>query len=198
MVSIIKSIIPAGRPNRPGRSVSLQKITIHNTANTTKGADAEAHSRYLIKTNEKKSWHFTCDDTDTYQHLPTNEIGYHAKSGNSKSLGIEICENQGIDHKIANDKAASLTAELLHLHNLSLSDVVTHKHWTGKTCPRLLLDGSNEGKKWQLFLNRVKHFYELKDGARFESIFASSAKNLEPATAADDLIDLDHSTVILG
>ena len=198
MINIIEDIIPAGRPNRPGRKVELQKITIHNTANTAKTADAKAHSKYLINTNDKKSWHFTCDDKSIFQHLPTNEIGYHAKSGNSKTLGIEICQNEGIDQSAADDNAAMLTAKLLDKHNLNLDDVVTHKYWTGKICPRLLLNGVSEGAKWQTFLEKVKGFQDSKGYLLMEGLVLPEKSNLPAALDSDDLIDLDHSSIVLS
>jgi len=197
-MKIIAKIIPNGRPNRPGRGVRLLKITIHNTGNTSKTANAKAHGNYLINTNEKKSWHFTCDDKNTYQHLPTSEIGYHAKSGNSSSLGIEICENAGIDQIKANDNAAELTAYLLSKHNLTIEDVVTHKSWTNKKCPSLLLNGPNEGPKWEAFISRVSYFKSLKSKQEIQGLVSSSEMKLDPAIPADDLIDLDHSTIILS
>jgi len=197
-MDIKQKIIPEGRANRPGRKLSLSKVTIHNTANTKKGANSAAHADYLVSTDEKISWHFTCDDIEVYQHLPTNEIGYHAKSGNSRSVGIEICENKGIDHSVANEKAAELTAHILKKNGLEVNDVVTHKSWTGKICPRLLLDKKDEGKKWNRFTELVQSYFDKEtDGAEI-NIFNSNNLTLLPAIAEDDLLDLDHSLVLVG
>ena len=43
-MNIKKKIIPEGRPNRPGRALFSQKVTIHNTANKGKTANAEGHA----------------------------------------------------------------------------------------------------------------------------------------------------------
>ncbi|MFZ7893850.1 N-acetylmuramoyl-L-alanine amidase [Bacillus cereus] len=75
-------------------------ITIHETANTAAGANAE-NSRNIYTDKQLKalseiSWHFTVDDKQIYQHLPTNENRWHAGdgdgSGNRESIGIEIAE----------------------------------------------------------------------------------------------------------
>ena len=196
-MNIKQKIIPKGRPNRPERALASKKLTIHNTANPAKNANAEGHAKYLVSTTEKKSWHFTCDDTEIFQHLPTNEIGYHAKSGNSKSIGIEICENQGINHEDATDNAAKLSAHLLKELGLEVEDVVTHKFWTGKNCPRLLLDKRTEGAKWKAFKEKVRTYFQQEDAA-IKGLLSLDSVTLSPATAADDLIDLDHETVVIA
>jgi len=38
-------------------------ITVHTTANQSKGANALAHARYLKNGGAGTSWHFTVDDT---------------------------------------------------------------------------------------------------------------------------------------
>ena len=81
MVDIVKSIIPAGQTKqRPGYAMDAQYLTVHNTANGDKGADAQMHARYLLNGTGDRyvSWHFTVDDTVIYQHLPLDESGWHA------------------------------------------------------------------------------------------------------------------------
>ena len=60
------------------------------------GANAENHAKYLYKqategTFRTASWHFTVDDKQIYQHLPTNENGWHAGDGDgsgNRSLSV--------------------------------------------------------------------------------------------------------------
>lgn len=80
--------------------------------------------------------------TGVVKHLPTDEQAYHAGSdANRKSLAIEICMHQGIDQKQANLRAARLAAALLYDLKLTIDQVVTHRSWTGKKCPTLLVSG---------------------------------------------------------
>ncbi|MEM6898510.1 MAG: N-acetylmuramoyl-L-alanine amidase [Pseudomonadota bacterium] len=146
-------LIAQGSLNRPGRSLAPAFITIHNTSNTSAGADASAHARFVTKTeyytlsSGKKnpvSWHFTVDDERVIKHLPLNEVGYHAKSGNAVSIGIEICMHQGIDQSAADARAARLVAVLMHDLGIPPANVVTHKYWTTKSCPTLLLSSFDE------------------------------------------------------
>jgi len=128
------------------------------------------------------SWHYTVDDKRVVKHLPTNEKGWHAGPGNQESIGIEICMNSGIDQAAAFDRTARLAAALLHDLGLSLTDVVTHRFWTGKKCPQLLLDGGDEGAKWRYFLASVKAYYE--------SIKENFSSDLESGINEDDLEDV--------
>lgn len=146
-LNIIVDLIPAGSSNRPGSLPGGQKIypsyiTIHNTANASKGADALMHARYVKGPDaraRKVSWHFTVDDKRCVKHLPTNEKGWHAGQGNSKSIGIEVCENKGIDEEAAVERASLLAAVLMFALSIPSERIVSHKNWTGKDCPHIIL-----------------------------------------------------------
>ncbi|WP_409017997.1 N-acetylmuramoyl-L-alanine amidase [Bacillus velezensis] len=145
MVKITKDFIPVGHNNRPGYAMDPAYITVHNTANTAKGASAAMHARYEKNPETPTSWHFTVDDKEIYQHLPLNENGWHAGDGNSgtgnrKSIGIEICENSDGDFEKAVVNAQWLIKKLMKEQGISLANVVPHQHWSGKYCPRKLLD----------------------------------------------------------
>ncbi|KMN57209.1 MULTISPECIES: N-acetylmuramoyl-L-alanine amidase [Bacillus] len=144
MVKITKDFIPVGHNNRPGYAMDPAYITVHNTANTAKGASAAMHARYEKNPETPTSWHFTVDDKEIYQHLPLNENGWHAGDGNGtgnrKSIGIEICENSDGDFEKAVANAQWLIKKLMKEQGISLANVVPHQHWSGKYCPRKLLD----------------------------------------------------------
>ncbi|MED3000662.1 N-acetylmuramoyl-L-alanine amidase [Bacillus velezensis] len=144
MVKITKDFIPVGHNNRPGYAMDPAYITVHNTANTAKGASAAMHARYEKNPETPTSWHFTVDDKEIYQHLPLNENGWHAGDGNGtgnrKSIGIEICENSDGDFEKAVTNAQWLIKKLMKEQGISLANVVPHQHWSGKYCPRKLLD----------------------------------------------------------
>ncbi|MFC3326123.1 peptidoglycan recognition protein family protein [Mesorhizobium cantuariense] len=175
-LNIRQMIIPPGRKNRPGKHLNVAGVTIHNTDNASKGADAHAHAKFVATTgyymlNGQQhwiSWHYTVDDQEIWQSLPSDEIGWHAGPGNSKTIGIEICMNVGIDQTAANERAAALAAGLLHDYNLGVDSLYTHHKWTGKRCPVLLLNGSEEGSKWLEFKNLVEE--ELADLAGRELV----------------------------
>ncbi|MEN4815783.1 N-acetylmuramoyl-L-alanine amidase [Bacillus velezensis] len=145
MIKVIQDFIPVGNHNRPGYAMNPVYITVHNTANTAKGANAAMHARYEKNPETPTSWHFTVDEKEIYQHLPLNENGWHAGdgnrgTGNRKSIGIEICENSDGDFEKAVANAQWLIKKLMKEQGISLANVVPHQHWSGKYCPRKLLD----------------------------------------------------------
>ena len=163
-LNLSKEYVPEGKKNRPGDKSTPAFITVHNTGNTAKGADADAHSRlvrnkgYYEIDGKKKwvSWHFTVDDGEVIKQLPINEVGYHAGKGNTQSVAIEQCMNQGIDVAKVDERLCQLIAQLRIALSLERRHVVPHKHWTGKNCPVLLL------KKWETILNRVDEIVKEK------------------------------------
>lgn len=149
---------------RPGNPMKPKYIIIHNTANTSKGANAQAHANLLynksVNGGTVSSWHFTVDDKEIYQSLPIDEIGYHAGDGdgpgNRSGVGIEICENSDGDYSKAEDNAVKLTAQLLYELNLPISSVKAHKDFSGKNCPARILGRSNG---WESFIKKVEQEY---------------------------------------
>ena len=144
-LEIKQDFIPVGRRNRPGHALRAEYITIHDTGNSVATANAEFHSRYLkgSAADVPVSWHFTVDDRGIYQHLPLNEVGWHAGDGasgpgNRTSIGVEICQHQGIDRAKAEDNAAKLVRWLMGEIGLTRDKIVQHNKWNGKNCPNIL------------------------------------------------------------
>ena len=143
---IQRSLIPAGRKNRPGGSNGDRYITIHETGNFARGADAAAHAAYLksdAAVKAQMSWHYTVDDHAVVQHIPDGEKAWHAGDGaggpgNSQSIGIEICVDAGGDFAQAKRNAAALVRLLRKEHGIGLGNVVQHNHWNGKDCPHTI------------------------------------------------------------
>jgi hypothetical protein len=159
-LNITVDLIPSGNSNRPGTRISPTHITVHNTANAAAGADAAMHARYVKGPDaraRKVSWHFTVDDRRVFKHLPTNEKGWHAGGGNSRSIGIEVCENKGIDKAAVADRAALLTALMMLAYGIPREKIVPHKFWTGKDCPRVLL---RQAGGFDAFRDRAAHYLE--------------------------------------
>lgn len=156
-LNIVQDFIPVTNSNRPGTRLTPTHITIHNTDNSSPGADAAAHARYVKGADAQArqvSWHYTVDDRIIYQSLPVNEVGWHSGPGNSKSIGIEICMHQGMNEAQAYDRAALLVAVLALQNGIAVPDrIVQHNFWTGKNCPRVLRDKPNG---WSGFLAKVQ------------------------------------------
>jgi hypothetical protein len=182
-------LIPAGASNRPGTPIVPTHITIHNTANAGPGADALMHARYVKGPDARKrqvSWHFTVDDRVCIKHLPTREKGWHAGSGNGRSIGIEICEHAGIDRNAAIDRASLLTAVLALALDIPVEHVVPHRFWTGKDCPRVVL---REAGGFEAFRARVADYLEQ---LRAPATFALASTDGVP-TRAMSMADLTRA-----
>lgn len=179
-MNIIEDIIPQkGGKVRPGDVRQKKWVVIHETGNSSKGADAKNHSTYLknlAKANTTYvSWHYTVDDHEIYHHIPDNEIAYHASDGrvegggNMASIGIEICVNSDGNFDKARDNAAWLTAKLLKENNLTISAVKQHHDFApdGKNCPQTIRDKG----LWNNFLQAVQKYYRATNSS------SSSATN---------------------
>ncbi len=57
-----------------------------------------------------------------------------------KSIGIEICENADGNFEKAVENAQRLIRQLMKEQSIPLANVVPHKRWSGKECPRKLLN----------------------------------------------------------
>ena len=157
-LTIQEDIISDWRRNRPGRDTNPGAyITIHETGNAAKGADAAAHGAYLDSDAGERdmvSWHYTVDDNAIVQHLPDYETAYHAGDGkdgpgNTTSIGIEICVNAGGDFEAAKANAAALVRLLMEEHGIDIEHVVQHNHWNGKDCPKTIRATTGA---WEAFL----------------------------------------------
>ncbi len=138
---------------------AVKYITIHNTANS---APAINERTYLNNRSDKTyiSYHYAVDENEALQILPHNRGGWHAGdgkgSGNTASIGIEICRSTcyGDDAELyrrAEENAARLAASLLDEFGLPTSALRKHQDWSGKKCPhRILAEG-----RWEAFKVRV-------------------------------------------
>jgi N-acetylmuramoyl-L-alanine amidase len=178
-INLRQMIVP---PGRFGRHIEFPLratyITIHSTDN--RNATALQHARGMqrgafrgrTKWNRTgyMTWHFTVDDREAIQSLPLDIQGEHADHegpGNRTSIGIEICEFRDPRRQAAAiDRAARLTAWLMHEKGIPLDHVVPHYHWpqkhfhnNQKNCPRILLEHGRPGPRWEAFLRRVRSYY---------------------------------------
>lgn len=163
-MNIKTKLIPSGSVARSGLFMAPRYITVHNTGNPNKGADAENHAIYLQNSgkNVSTSYHYVVDDKEIYQLLPDNEVAWHAGdgqygTGNRQSIAIEICENSDGNLLKATDNAVELVASLMKKHNIPLANVVQHNHWSGKNCPRQIRAG--KPYDWNTFLAKVQAIY---------------------------------------
>lgn len=132
-------------------------ITIHETGNRNKGANAAAHANLQSRGNVRNaSWHFQVDDKEIVRSFPTKVRCWHAGDGrgpgNLESIAIEICVNSDGDYDKALANAQELVRRLRRRWNIPAENVVQHNRWSsyGKNCPTILR-GRGE-KAWREFV----------------------------------------------
>jgi N-acetylmuramoyl-L-alanine amidase CwlA len=161
-----------------------QYVVIHDTGMTNVGDDADGLNEFIHNNantpgGRVASWHFSIDDTKAYQHVPTNEIAWHAGDGGNKfgysaysekyrttligggnqnGIGIETCINPGNDYEYTLKRTAKLTADLLYQYGLQLDRIKQHFNFSGKNCPNVIR--STNGL-WDTFLRDVEIEYFL-------------------------------------
>ena len=185
--NVLVDILPYtyGRQRTGIIKTSTEYIVIHDTGNPAASANAEMHRRYITNLNNDPSstyisWHYTVDEDGAIQHLPLDEVGYHAGDGshvfgdvyhntgfgkedcigggNRNGIGIESCINAGSDYNDTMRNLAKLTAELLIQYNLGFDRIKQHWHFSGKDCPQVI----RQTHRWELFIYLVQLEYFIK------------------------------------
>ena len=159
-IAVIRDLLPEGIPGRPGTLRTIRYVVIHETGNEGNNANAASHNKYIHTEAEKQmvSWHYTVDDHEIYQHLPDNEVGYHAgdklteDGGNMCGIGIEMCVNPENDYEVTLKNTAALAARLMDVYDLPMKALKRHQDFSGKNCPQRLI----EQQRWEEFCGMVE------------------------------------------
>lgn len=132
-------------------------ITIHETGNTSATANALSHANFM-NNGSTATYHYVVDDKEVIQLFKDTVKCWHAGDGlgrgNTESIGIEMCINAGGDMLKTIDNTVELVKHLMSKHNISIENVVPHKHWSGKSCPNNLLN--SKPITWTQFINKIK------------------------------------------
>ena len=160
MVQIKQMIVSKSIQNRLtyGGKNPVKYIMIHQTANTSKGANAYMHAKLQANGNSRQaSWHYQVDADNIYQSFPDTAQAWHAGNRyyNQNSIGIELTVNSDGNYIGTVEHGAELVKYLMNKHNVPISNVIRHKDASGKYCPRELLDGKN-GITWAKFKQMVQ------------------------------------------
>lgn len=134
--------------NHSKGGLTQKYIVIHETANTRKGANAQAHYNYWNSdANAKSSSHFVVDDGNILQLVELTDRAWHVGDNqgrsdiaNSNSIGIEICVNEDGDYAKARQNAIDLTRHLMDITGIAADQVVRHYDAWGKHCPANMMD----------------------------------------------------------
>src|SRR5690625_1928474 len=155
MVKIRKNIVPKEKAKKVtygGRNTKTY-IVIHETDNTNKKANADAHARLQAGGNSRAaSWHYQVDDKEVVQSFADSVQCWAAGNQhyNKHGIQVEICVNSDGDFKKAVNNAIKLTKHLMNKYNIPASNVIQHNTARGKNCPSYLRSG-DRGVSWNDF-----------------------------------------------
>ena len=154
MVKIVKNL--SYNNNYYPETNQRKYITIHETANTGVGANADAHANF-INNGAQETWHYSVDDSKAVQHFlhKTSCWACGTYNGNTQSISIEMCVNSDGNYKKTLQNTIELVQKLMKELNIPASNVVQHNYWSGKNCPTLLRQGTH-GMTWNQFIAGIK------------------------------------------
>lgn len=140
-------------------------ITVHQTGNTSHGANAEMHARLQENGNSRQaSWHWQVDDKEAIQSFPHGVSCWHCGDGrgdgNMHSIGVEICINSDGDYKKAVENGARLVRQIMEQEGIPIGNVKQHWDWSRKNCPQQIRAGQ-QGINWTDFINLVNRKVEV-------------------------------------
>ncbi|UZQ49950.1 N-acetylmuramoyl-L-alanine amidase [Clostridium kluyveri] len=137
----------------------IKYIVVHDTANTDRGADAEAHYRYFNSGDRQSSAHYFVDNKEIVQLVEDYNASWHCGDGggrygitNHNSIGVEICVNSDCDYDKAVSNAVDLVKFLMKKYNIAIDRVVRHYDASRKICPQSM--SADNWQKWWGFKNR--------------------------------------------
>lgn len=177
-----KQFIPlSATGRRPAVAMKAEYITLHGNGNPKSTAQNEADNVCNNNPEFQVSFHMVVDDKQAIQTLPYNEMGWHAGdgmsgTGNRKSIGVEICEGGDRVQTLAN--AIEAVVGIMRQTGIDTNHVTTHNRWSGKNCPRILIDPSfiKNGMNLNWFMTQLKARLE---GTNLESKTHWAQKNLD-------------------
>lgn len=160
---INRKIVPIGLKNNPNRKLSsVSSITIYCTDNYTEETTARAHAEWMYSgsNGQLKSWHYTVDKDEIWQHFDDDKVTLHTNmEDNDTSIGIKICVNDKDGFKQACINTAELVKQLLEEHNLSSNNVIQDTD----NCPLESIDGQ-WSITWNDFIKMIRKKEKRRGG----------------------------------
>lgn len=135
---------------------TIKYIVIHDTGNTNKGANADAHFKWLNTGNRQASAHYFVDDKQILRVVKDENRSWAVGDGgdkygisNDNSISIEMCINSDGDFNKVYRSTLELTKYLMGKYNIPLENVVRHYDASRKLCPNIFKE--NNWEKWNIF-----------------------------------------------
>ena len=134
----------------------IKYISIHDTGNKRRGADANAHFNFFNGGDRQSSAHYFVDDKQILRIIKDEDRSWAVGDGrgkygitNENSLNIEMCINSDGDFNKTYLNTLRLTKYLMEKYNIPLENVVRHYDASRKICPNIWKE--NNWEKWNRF-----------------------------------------------
>lgn len=134
----------------------IKYIVVHDTGNTSEGANANAHYNYFNSKNQGASAHYFVDDTQVLRIIKDEDKSWHCGDGkgkygitNENSIGVEMCINKDGDFNRTYQNTVELVKHLMNTYNIPIGRVVRHYDASRKICPNIWKN--NNWDKWTQF-----------------------------------------------
>ncbi len=169
MVEIKQQLIPMDKRKATyGIGNPVKKMVVHQTGNTSKGANAQVHAD-LQSRGFGASWHIQSDDKEVIQSWPFTYRLWHASTGQSSNggnmvgIGWEICINSDGNYLKSLEVAAKGIAKVMKQEGIPMNQLTTHnaEDPKNKYCPAQILAGK-DGVNWTAFKAMVQKAYDGK------------------------------------
>lgn len=165
---LYKPIINKRQIGQKRKYSDIKYLVIHDTGNTSIGADAEAHYKYLQTAQRYGSAQYYVDDKQIIQVIGDSLVawsigdtwGYSNNpnrikdAANFNSLNVELCINSGIDKDKAYKNVVELTKNLMKKFSFPADMVIRHFDATGKICPGSW--SKNDWAMWKKFKEDIQ------------------------------------------
>ncbi len=139
---------------------NVKYIVIHDTGNTDRGANANAHYNYFNGGDRQSSAHYFVDGNNIIQIIEDWNKSWHCGDGggmygisNGNSIGIEICINSDGDYNKTISNTIDLVKYKMKQFGIPINKVVRHYDASRKKCPGSM--SSNNWAKWNWFKSQL-------------------------------------------
>lgn len=158
-IKINEKLVKYNFSSRNGEKIKY--ISIHDTGNKRRGADANAHFNFFNGGDRQSSAHYFVDDKQILRIIKDEHKSWHCGDGkgkyeirNENSIGIEMCINSDGDFNKTYSNTLKLTKYLMKKYNIPLENVVRHYDASRKLCPNVFKE--NNWEKWNKFKEHLK------------------------------------------
>ena len=179
---------------RPGRTLPVQYIVLHYTAN--RGDTAKNNADYFARAFLQTSAHYFVDACEVWQSVREEDTAYHCGRAdgtyrhpgcrNANSIGVEMCDAVGGVKEAVRANAAALVRELMARYGIPEDHVLRHYDVTGKNCPAPWVEDEAEWAAFKALL--TKEDTEMTQ-EQFQTWFDAAMADYEAGQAARSAAD---------